>query len=609
VFVAELPFSKIDREAHRLALLDDAKETLAILPQNILALQDIFRSAFPPHLMATIACWGMMSPVGPRGTSGKGLLKGIEQHHIELLQAFSLTIDRREWGNEPASPFQIQGAIDLIRAMGTAFHTQRALQLKELTDPERRYAFGLQEQMRDHTQMVRNWGYYDHMLEIVRSSHSPIDDVMANHHGFSASDLITTAEAIASLHQERLGSWFILLKDILKGRTKKKIVYDYFARYEGVEGDPSAFLASLNKRTSLRDLRLMLQTHATNWLMTKMLVDPLLIAHRTNLPETKVVSIFNALSLVPGSQKSADPQHLFLANTCWLRPGIRDHDEYLFFVPQSLPAFLPSILRVLFEEANAVDQLDRRKSEFLETAMCEVIGKALPGASLQSNVKWQWHGKEFETDLLAILDGYLVIAEAKSGTVSQSATRGAPNALKRHVTRLIVEPAQQSARLSNILKLAGKGDPEAMAVTKNLGIDPHKIDAVVRISITLDDLCVLSSAEFELKSAGWFPDGLKMPPTLNLAELIACAEILSDPVHFLNYFAARERLQGVAPIFGYEMDYLGLYLECGLDLPELMSGDRSGVIVGMSSTIDRYYLSRDTGFPVEKPTPAFAIER
>ncbi len=607
MFVTELPFSEIDHDAHRLALISNAEEAAASLPLDISILQNLFRSVFPPHLMATIACWGMMSPVGPDGTSGKGLLRGIEQHHIELLQSLLLTIDRLEWGNEPATPIQVQNTIDTLVAVGKAFSAQRALQLLNPDDPEKRFAVGLQEQIRDHTQMVRNWGYYDNMIDIARSWHSPIGAALETHHGFSASDLISTVVALVSLHQERLGDWFVLLKGILKHSTKKEIVYDYFNRYEGVEGDPAAFLASLHKRTRLRDLRMMLQTHATNWLMTKMLVDPSLIAQRINQQETKVVSIFRALSLVPGSQKSADPQHLFLANPVWLRPGIRDGNEHLFFVPQSLPAFLPTILRELFEEANAVDQLDRRKAEYLEMAMSEVIGKALPGATLLRTAKWKWCGKEFETDLIAIRGRTLVIAEAKSGAVSASALRGAPNALKQHIKKLIVDPAEQSARLSEIVRLAGTGDIQAQAVTNGLGIEPHKIDRVIRISVTLDDLSVLSSAEYELKRAGWFPHDLKMPPTLNLAELITCADILSDPQHFLNYFLARERLQGAAQVFGYEMDYLGLYLECGLDLPELMSGNRSGVIVGMSSTIDRYYLSRDTGSPVPKPKPTFAV--
>lgn len=124
---------------------------------------------------------------------------------------------------------------------------------------------------------------------------------------------------------------------------------------------------------------------------------------------------------------------------------------------------------------------------------------------------------------------------------------------------------------------------------------------MVRISVTLDDFSTMAMSEFELKSAGWIPQDLKLPPTLNLAELGSCADILSDPLHFLDYFATRERLQGATQIFGYEMDYLGLYLENGLDLPELLAGTHSGMIAGMSSAIDRYYLSRDTGNPVAKP--------
>jgi hypothetical protein len=609
MFVTELPFSEINQDAHRQTLINDAKEALATLPKNIIELQELFRSVYPPHLMATIACWGMMSPVGPAGTVGKGLLNGIEQHHIELLQAFMLTIDRREWGNKPASPLDIQRAIDLIQAVSSAFHAQRGLQLKEIADPDRHYAFGLQELIRNHTQMVRNWGYYDNMVEIVRSWHSPIDAALESHHDFSASDLISAVEAIVSLHQERLNSWFVLLKDILKGRTKKQIVYDYFARYDGVEGDPAAFLASLHKRTSLSELRMRLLTHSTKGMMKKMIVDPSLIAQRMNRPEAKIVAIFKALSMVPGSLKIADPQHLFLANPVWLRPGIWDENDYLFFVPHSLPAFLPTVLRSLYDEANAVEKLDRRKAEYLETAIVEVISKALPRAHLRTNAKWQWCGTEFETDLIATLDSTMVIVEAKAGVVSASALRGAPVALKQHVKKLIVEPAEQSARLSDIVRLARNGDTKAIALINSLDIDSHMIDTVVRISVTLDDLCVLSSAEYELKRAGWFPNDLKMPPTLNLAELQVCADILSDPLHFLHYFAARERLQGATPIFGYEMDYLGLYLQCGLDLPELMSGDRAGIIVGMSSAIDRYYLSRDTGSPVAKPKPTSALDR
>ncbi|MFT5537985.1 hypothetical protein [Parasphingorhabdus sp.] len=601
MIIRELPFSKINKDVHRRASIAMAEHAAEHFPAHINSIQNLFRSAFPPHLMATIACWGMSSPVGPDGTSGKGLLEGIEQHHIELLQALLLTIDRREWGTEPATPSDVQKAIDTVKAVSAAFHKQRLQQLSGTHDPDTLLVIGLQEKMRDHTQMVRNWGYYDDMLRIVRSWHEPLDRALEVHHGFSASDLISTIEKMVSLHQKRLGDRFILLKDIFKGRTKKKIVHDFFVRYEGVAGDPAELLDSLPKRMSLRSLRMMLQVHADRWLMMEMLIDPSIIAAQTGQPVAKVVSILRSLSMVPGCLEDSDTQHLFLANPVWQKPGLHDGDDFLFFIPQSIPAFLPVILRDLSEKAGIVDDLDRRKSTYLEDEISKVVRTALPSACVKSGVKWQWQGVQYDTDLLATFDRILLIAEAKSGSVSSSALRGSPKALKQHVKRLIVEPAEQSARLTGILKLATEGNSDALAVAAGLGFDPHNIDAVVRISVTLDDFSTMAMSEFELKRAGWIPQDLKLPPTLNLAELGSCVDILSDPLDFLNYFAARERLQGATPIFGYEMDYLGMYLENGLDLPELLAGTHSGMIAGMSFAIDRYFLSRDTGSPVAKP--------
>jgi hypothetical protein len=606
MIVRELPTSKIDREALRELSIAMANEAAESFPEYVATLQKLFRSVFPPSLLAIIACWGMSSPVGPDGTTGKGMIEGVEQHHIELLQALLLTIGRWEWGAEPATPSDIQTAIDTVKAVCAAFHKQRLHQLDQTHAPDALVVIGLQELTRDHTQMVRNWGYYDDMLRIVRAWHEPLDALLQAHHGFSGSDLISTAERLVESHQKRLGERFILLKDIFKGRTKKKIVQDFFARYEGVEGDPAELLHDLPKRMSLRQLRIMLQSHADQWLMMEMLIDPSIIATQTGLPVAKVISILRSLSMVPGCLKSADTQHLFLANPVWQRPGLQDGDDFLFFIPQSMPAFLPVILRELCEKAGIVDDLDSRKSAYLEEEIGKIVQAALPSACVKSSVKWHWQGVQYETDVLAVFERTLLIVEAKSGSVSSSALRGAPLALKQHVQRLIVEPAMQSARLQEIVELASKGDMDALAVALGLNIDPHKTDAVVRISVTLDDLSPMAMSEFELKRAGWIPQNLKLPPTLNLAELGTCADILSNSRHFLNYFAARERLQGATRIFGYEMDYLGLYLENGLELPELSAGTHIGRIDGMSSAIDRYYLSRDTGSPVTKPEVMWA---
>lgn len=605
--VHELKGADVDRDAHRSSSIDEARSAVTAFPQHIETILAVFREAYPLHVIATIACWGMSHPAGPDKVSTKGLIEGIEQHHIELLQALLLTLERWEWGQEPASNQQIQTAIDAVRALATAFHKRRMIQLEDLGDGlDRLISAGLQERMRDHTQMVRNWGYHDDMVRIVRSLHAPLNDAFAAHHGYGPNDMVDIAEALVDLHQERIGGRFILLKDIFRGRTRKAIVHGFFARYEGVAGDPDAFLASLPKRMPLRRLRTMLLSHADRWLVMEMRVEPGVIAERLGKPVALVTRVFEALGLPPGSLRQHEKEHLFLSNPVWLKPAVQVDSDFLFFAPQSLVSFLPTILRALVAEAGLAKTLEKRRTVYLEEEMARVIGEVLPSATLLPNVAWVWEGVRYETDLIAVLDRVVLIAEAKSGGLTASGLRGAPDSVRNHVRSLIVEPAVQSARLRDILLAAKGGESDALAVAEGLGLglDPAKIDTILRVSVTLDDFSTLASAQADLKRTGLVPEAVDLPPTMGLADLCTCAHILDEPLHFLHYLAKRERFQGKMPIFGDELDYLGTYLVCGLELPEIEAGTHKGMFSGMSQAIDRYYMGRGIGRDGPKPCPA-----
>ena len=605
--VREIKSSDIDRDAHRTISIDEARKAKDAFPRHMEAILAVFRDAYPPHVVATIACWGLSQPVGPDMVSTKGLIEGIELHHIELLQALLLTLERWDWGHKPASNEQIQAAIDAVKALATAFHKRRLIQLEDLADDlDRLVSAGLQERMRDHTQMVRNWGYYDDMVQIVRALHAPLDTAFAAHHGYSASDLVDIAEALVALHQERLGGRFMLLKDIFRGRTRKAIVHGFFARYEGVEGDPDAFVASLPKRVPLRHLRMMLLSHADRWLVMEMRVEPGVIAERLGKPVALVTKVFAALGLQPGSLRRTEKEHLFLSNPVWLKPAVEVDDDFLFFAPQSLVSFLPAILRNLVAEAGITKALEKRRALYLEEGMKRVIEAVLPSATLVTNAEWYWDGIRYETDLIAVIDRVILIAEAKSGVLTPSGLRGAPDSVRKHVQKLIVDPAVQSARFREILLAARAGDAKALAVAEGLGLGlpPAKIDTIIRVSVTLDDFSALASAQADLKRIGLVPEDVDLPPTMGIADLCACAHILEDPLYFLHYLARRERFQGKVPVFGDELDYLGTYLVCGLELPEIEAGTHKGIFSGMSQAIDRYYVGRGIGRDDPKPRPA-----
>jgi hypothetical protein len=168
-----------------------------------------------------------------------------------------------------------------------------------------------------------------------------------------------------------------------------------------------------------------------------------------------------------------------------------------------------------------------------------------------------------------------------------------------------VDPAEQSGRLRDILLTARSGEPNAVEVVSglNLGIDPAKIDYVLRLSVTLDDFSALSSAQADLKRAGWLAEGMDLAPTMQLAELRTVTDILDDPATFLNYLSSRAAIQGGLSIFGFEHDFLGAYLQSGLDLPEIVSGTHKGIFRNMSLAIDRYHMSVEAGYTPEKPKP------
>ncbi|HEY5712606.1 MAG TPA: hypothetical protein VIT38_11990 [Allosphingosinicella sp.] len=603
--VRELKASSVDRDAHRSSSVAQARRDMNAFPGHVEAILAVFRAAYPLHIVATVACWSMSHPAGPNGVSTKGLIDGIEQHHVELLQALMMMLDRWEWGREPAENRQIQTVIDEVKALATAFHRRRMVQLENLADDlERATVAGLQERLRDHTQMVRNWGRYEDMVRIVRTLHAPLDGVFASHHGYSASDVVDVADALVALHQERIGGRFVLLKDIFRSRTRKALVHGFFSRYEGVAGDPDEFLSALPKRMPLRHLRTFLQSHADRWLVMEMLVPPDVIAARTGKPVSVVRTIFQALSLRPGSLRAREPEHLFLANPVWLRPGLHVDDDFLFFAPQTLVSFLPSILRDLVDQAGLTKRLKKRRALYLEEETARLISTVLPTATILRNVEWDWQGRRYETDLVAIIDRVVIIAEAKSGALTDSGLRGAPDSVRRHVQSLLTEPALQSARLRDVLAAAKAGDPAAVEIAERLGLDPAKVETVIRISVTLDDFSTLASAQSDLKRAGWFPADLELPPTLGLADLCIVADILDDPFYFLHYFLARSRIQGQMAIFGDELDYLGTYLSCGLELPEIQAGTHKGMFSGMSLAIDRYHMALGIGHEVEKPRPA-----
>lgn len=604
--VVELKAEDLDREAVRAVFLQEAREAAEQFPVLVEQILAVFRDACPLQSVTPLAIWGLAHGGGPNGFAAKGMIAGVEQHHVELVQALLLTLDRDEWGHRPATAEDTQRLIDAAVGLATAFNRRRRLQIEDCAeDADRLVVVGLQERVRDYTQMVRNWSTHSEMVDVVRSLHAPLDAAFARHHGFSASDLVEVVDGLVKLHGERINDHFVLLKDVFRARTREAVVRGFFDRFDAAEGDPDDFLASVPRRATLREVKMVLRDHADRRMVPYLIADPTTLGQRIGKAAHTVARVLAELSFEPGALRDSDPEHIFLANPVWARPGMRVAAGTLFFSPQGAVSFLPSILRELFRRAGLATKLERRRAEYLESAMESLVRGVLPSAQILSNRKWSWRGVKYETDLIAVVDRIVVIGEAKSGALSAGAMRGAPNSVRDRVQDLLLGPAEQSERLRDIVLAARSGDPEALQVLQELSLDiaPDRIDRVIRLSVTLDDFSALSSAQPELKRAGWMREGLVLPPTMQLAELRTVIHILDDPAYFLNYLTSREALQGGIGLVGFELDFLGAYLRSGLDLPEVVSGTHRGVFRDMSQDIDGYAMSREAGYASDRPSP------
>lgn len=582
------------------AMLSAARKNVAKFPDLIEKIHEIFRETTPEGILATFGFYGARAAIGSDGTT-RSLTKGIEQHHIELLQALVLTLPLRDWGQGPSHGGIMQHVFDIVPELAHAFFQMRLLEKEEELDLQKRAISSLQERIRLHTQAVRNWGYYSEVIRLSRELYSPLDGKFAAALGFTATDVIDIAENLVSEVERRSGEHITRFRRILHGKNPKELVHLYFKHMPNLRGTPDELMEIIPPETTREGVLGWIMSHMDLQHFDLMSFTAEEVAELAGKPKEVAEGILSALSLKPGELAGKDVRHLFLANPVWAKPGLNLTGGYLFAAPQSIFSHINEIMRGLAETTRLDKVLADRRAAYLEDKMIETLKAALPTARILSNAKWTVGAQQFETDAIVILDRTLIIAEAKSHRITPQGLRGAPDRLKRHLIDLVINPSIQSERLAKLTIAARAGDSESRAIVGGLGIDAGKIDTIIRVSVTLDDLSVLSSAEEDLTEAGWMPAGHSLAPSLHIADLICIAEMLENEILFLHYFSERFHFQKQFDLLGDELDFLGLYLSTGFNLGAKREDFRRMIISGMSGPIDRFYDGTDAGLSVVKP--------
>jgi hypothetical protein len=595
-------FGGVNHAEMKQAVINAARADVEKFPELLSEIYRVLKERTPEGILATFAFYGSRAVVGSNGEM-KTLAKDIQQHHIELLQGIVLTLPAAEWGQGPSAGDVMQIVFDTVPELASTFFKRRLIANTDEIDADKRAIMSLQEKIRLHTQVVRNWGYFNEVKKICREVYSPLDAKLKSALGFTFTDIIDISEAIVNEIEARASRHMKVMSKIFTAKDTKTLVKKYWSEMPGIKGSPDDFFNVIPEGTSREGVMGALMSHADLRHFEIMLMIPSELAALTEKEISAVEKILKALSISPGELEKQKVEHLFLANPVWGRPGIKMGDSYLFAIPQAIFSHINEIMWNIAKTAKIETELSDRRASFLEDKTVAVLQSILPTAHISKNAKWNVGGQQFETDVIAVVDKTIFLAEAKSHRLTPEGLRGAPDRLKKHLSEIVVAPSIQSERLANHIIAARAGEPDSLAITKALGLDADKIDQIIRISVTLDDLSVLSSSEEELIEAGLIPEGHMLAPSLHVADLCCISDILSDEIPFLHYFAERFHFQKLFDIFGDELDFLGMYISTGFNLGTGGDELRHLMLTGLSDIIDRYYEGTEAGLVIPKPKP------
>lgn len=601
------PLSNLPREAVLKGLIEIGKNHQDEFPTRLGGVESILRSVDPLLTISMLATYGLMGGVDDKGHVSSGYMgEEFNQSHVELTQALYLRIPFSECSREFPNPNTIQQLFDLLQEVGKAYSMRRFVQLQDEQSDENKGVMTIQEELRLHTQTVRNWGFLSRVAGITKRLCAPIDDVFLTKIGIPATTLIDLFTYLIRRYERLVNDRIKKLAPAFRETTVGGMLDAYYKAYPHLEGTTAEMVAfAMERGITLDQMKSMLLSHADLSLDDIYTFDVGVLASETGIDASSIESALDLLSLGFGDLTESNPEHFFLTNPVWTKPVIRlAGGKYFCAMPQAFFSFVFPILAELLDgDDSAAKQYEKQRAEFLESDIRELFGKAFPDCEIGTGYKWRDGADEYENDLMVKVDSHLILVEVKSHAVSWPALRGAPDRARRHVKEMLLDPSTQSLRLATRVEqvLANKGKRESLL--PNFPVSLDQVRTVLRLSVTLEDFATLQTTLHHAKKANWIPSDHPIAPCILLADLEIVFDILESTPHKIHYIKRRADLEEHFDYKGDELDLLGFYLQSGFNVGEAeYSGDHFA-LVAMSKLINRYYTALEEGIVTSKPVP------
>ncbi|EKO3929638.1 hypothetical protein GAW91_000221 [Vibrio fluvialis] len=598
------PFAALTLDQRKDVVGKISKESKTKVVDTLASLELTIRKYDPTTLISIIAGYGLVVGAGEDGISSRDSVIGVEQAHVELLQALILQVPKDEFGFHPVTPDVVEKVMEQLKDLSFSFAMSRMAESQVGLSEAESAIIMIQEKLRSHTQMVRNWGFHSQVKKICRELYSSFDDLLTEKLGFSSSNVVDVFDVLIQTMEQKISSRFEDLSKLAQLNKKPDIIFKYHELIGQGREEAEQYMREIDiTHMSRMQVFAMCMSHYDLRMSDNYLIDISVVSNLTKLDEKIVHAIIEYFSFEIGELSQEKTMFFFLDNPVWNKPIIKTDNSYYCILPQLFFSFAMVILDDLVEQFDK-DGLHRRRALYLETKIESIVKQRFPDSHVVSGLKWHQGENLYETDLIAFIDSHAIIIEAKSQKISKQALRGASERVKRHLKEILIEPGIQSHRLELKIEELRANGGDVSDFVDELPVDLNDINKVLRVSVSLEDFATLQSNLQLFQKTGWIAEDFMACPSMNLADFDTLFDFLEHPVQIIHYLLRRTELQQTHQITGDELDYMGFYLTTLLNTGNLNDDPSMNLIItDMSKPLDLYYMSKDQGVDVEKPQP------
>jgi hypothetical protein len=371
------------------------------------------------------------------------------------------------------------------------------------------------QEMRFHSLMyhvfVRSPAYHDHWIEILEPLFSsPRVSAWLASQNLNIADVLKCIDWLGGLVYRRI-------TDRLRTAKKEevKLLEQIKKVRQGISSDvelPEIFLQAA--RENGKNRRKIIEAALSHWAFfaigTTMTVTAKDLSEYAEVPETSAKAFLDCFSLEFGQPEAIDPWP-HATHPLQTRPIIRYNDDSYFLAAPHLLAWSIKLnfeARLKSEPGAPWKNYEGHRAKLVIRKAIEYLSTIMPLNQNYEELDYTFEGNRYELDGLFIFDRYVLLMEAKAGSVSDASRRGATKSLESDLKALVRDPSRQAARAKKYIESIA----QPTFVTKGsqqVVIDKSIPLQVVTMALTLDNLAMFTSDMSSIKQMGLLtPDSI-----------------------------------------------------------------------------------------------------